>query len=370
MCINIGSFSEGAGAFIITDTRVTWQDGSFEDPGGKIVSTGSGWATGCGKDINVFTASLAALRDSAPRPFRSRGYDESREAYTARVACRANELVRYSLEANQLVDHPKNIVLLIEPDTNVITIQSGKARLCVSNAIAFPSDLEHEEQTRGADFLQDMSLAPGDLASRIHCAAVHFKLTSIASKVMSDTIEVGYILPTPDGPVRGFLRGKADDIVNTKAGEILERFQADCDSRLFREIWDCKAREEAGATLNANGTLLGPFFGSGTTPSISVPTGAGAMGTSPTGTIAGTDTAGFIHTIVGTSPAASGDICTVTFTTPFPVAPFVVISAGSSGGANARAYSINVTTTAFTVTTTAGYGGAGAILDYYYQVIG
>jgi hypothetical protein len=124
------------------------------------------------------------------------------------------------------------------------------------------------------------------------------------------------------------------------------------------------------SVLTANNDLNArKLVGTGSTPGISVPTGTGAMGTSPTGTIAGTDTAGKIHTIVGTAPAASGDICTVTFAVAYAAAPFVVISGGSSGGVNAKAYSINVTTTAFTITTTAGYGGAGAALDYYYQVI-
>lgn len=123
--------------------------------------------------------------------------------------------------------------------------------------------------------------------------------------------------------------------------------------------------------IDAAGKFSGlKFIGTSGTPGLSIPTGPGAMGTGPTGTIVGTDSAGFIQTVVGTSPAATGDICTVTFDVPYTTAPFVVVVGASSGGVNALAYSTSVSTTGFTIHTTQGYGGAGAHLDYYYIVLG
>jgi hypothetical protein len=133
--------------------------------------------------------------------------------------------------------------------------------------------------------------------------------------------------------------------------------------------WKVKAADSSGLTVDAS-VLNVKIRGTGTTPGFVVAAGAGQMGTAPTGTISGTDIAGFIHTIVGTSPGATGEVGTVTFTLPFAVAPFVVIVPASSGAWGLHPYAYLVSTTGFTITGSGGYGGAAAILDFYYQVIG
>jgi hypothetical protein len=65
-------------------------------------------------------------------------------------------------------------------------------------------------------------------------------------------------------------------------------------------------------------TLTRPYATSGSTPSNSAGTGAG---TSPTITITGNDIAGYISIATGTSPTASGNIVTVTFSTALTNTP-------------------------------------------------
>jgi hypothetical protein len=66
------------------------------------------------------------------------------------------------------------------------------------------------------------------IGARIKVAAGYFAEVSNISELVSRVIEVGYVLPTPDGSVLGFLRGDAREIATANPAEILERFQADC----------------------------------------------------------------------------------------------------------------------------------------------
>jgi hypothetical protein len=83
--------------------------------------------------------------------------------------------------------------------------------------------------------------------------------------------------------------------------------------------------------------------------------------------------AGKIHCIVGTSPGGFPDIGTVTFAVAFAAAPFVVVMpASASASGNYKPWAASVSTTGFTISPGAGgtTGGAGALLDFYYMVIG
>lgn len=107
------------------------------------------------------------------------------------------------------------------------------------------------------------------------------------------------------------------------------------------------------------------LLGSSSTPSIAA---LDPLGDGPTVTIAGTDTAGFIHIVIGTSPDGTGDMVDVTFAVAYAAAPFVVISYGSSGAGTLLPYAINVSTTGFRITSDRAFSAA-LICDLYYQVI-
>lgn len=106
-------------------------------------------------------------------------------------------------------------------------------------------------------------------------------------------------------------------------------------------------------------------------PTISLPP-SGSMGAGAVITITGTDVSGFIDAIVGQNPYPTGDVGIVRFATPYARAPRVSLSGGTAsstgGGLMARPLAKDVTERGFTLTTTTGYNGSGAILSYHYQV--
>lgn len=104
------------------------------------------------------------------------------------------------------------------------------------------------------------------------------------------------------------------------------------------------------------------------TPTIEVPA---SMGTGAVGTIRGTNAAGFVHTITGQNAHGTGEIAIVRFSRPYAEPPLVIITGGSAGGLIIKAYAWKITREGFTITSSTSFAqvGAGAILDYYYQVI-
>jgi hypothetical protein len=228
--MTVGASSQTEGSFICTDTRMMFADRSFVDPGGKLISTGSGWATGAGKSYDPWWASMTALRESG------------RVWPGCDVITRAGEIVSGAL--GQLGKHDERFhILLIEPGAGVIAVQQGKAQVMEFGA-GWPAGLELEEESRQEALAQSLRDVGEELFGRIKVVAHHFDLASQAVSSMSDTMEIGYILPTPDGPVNGFLRGKAREIAATPPNEIAARFQAMPSGKSPRELWQESDRAE------------------------------------------------------------------------------------------------------------------------------
>lgn len=88
--------------------------------------------------------------------------------------------------------------------------------------------------------------------------------------------------------------------------------------------------------VSGNVTINGHIISGGTTPTIA---GGAAACTTPTVSVAGTDTAGTITVTTGTGCASGGTLATLTFATAFASAPRgVVITPGSSASLTLGAY--------------------------------
>lgn len=109
----------------------------------------------------------------------------------------------------------------------------------------------------------------------------------------------------------------------------------------------------------------GHIITTGATPSIAANAGAG---TTPTISIAGTDTAGAITLTTGTTPTVSADVLTVTFAAAYPSAPRVVFSPANANSAllngNAAVY---VTPATGTFKLTTGSAGLTAATQYIWS---
>ena len=229
MCMSVGQPVKGAGVFVAVDTRIQWYDLNYYDAGGKMVDTGSGYAAGGGSYIAVGTA-LRALRNAGPVP-------ETVDPITRQVETIATALRTSGLEVHHSVpakdDRSFFTMMLIEsglPD--VVTVTNGG--LCQSlDGRGFSSALPvafsvEEKQSRDAKIAADLVEAGEDLAARIKAVAKHFHEVYLTpSSNVSRVMEAGYILPTADGPLRGFLRGSSSEIAESDPREILERFRAE-----------------------------------------------------------------------------------------------------------------------------------------------
>ena len=95
------------------------------------------------------------------------------------------------------------------------------------------------------------------------------------------------------------------------------------------------------------------FIGGGSAPTLAAGTGAG---TSPTVSIAGTDTAGTITVTTGTSPATNATIVTVTFATAYASGPYCLVTPANAATAalgSAAAFVSSSSTTTFLLTSNA-----------------
>ncbi len=99
------------------------------------------------------------------------------------------------------------------------------------------------------------------------------------------------------------------------------------------------------AVFESNITLAGHFITAGDAPSASP---ENAAGTGATCTINGNDTSGTITLTTGNASVAAGDVCTLTFNTPFASAPRPVISSLNKQSSDAGAY-LTATTTSLTL---------------------
>lgn len=123
--------------------------------------------------------------------------------------------------------------------------------------------------------------------------------------------------------------------------------------------------------LVASGAHIG--FGVGT-PTIAAGTGAG---TSPTLTITGSDQAGYITVLTGTSPTASATVATVTFGQAFNSAPRMVsIRSANSAAAvlsgNAAVWSDQggLSSTVFTLSVGSTNLAGATTYKFWYEVLG
>ena len=111
MCMTVGQPFKGAGVFIATDTQIQWYDQQYYDAGGKIVDTGSGFATGAGSYLACGTA-LRALRNAGPVP---EGIDPiTRQVETIATALRTAGLAVHYSDDLPLDDRSFFSMLLIE----------------------------------------------------------------------------------------------------------------------------------------------------------------------------------------------------------------------------------------------------------------
>lgn len=222
MCMTFGSTTHTGGSFVCTDTRIVHGDGGASDCGGKVFSTGSGWATGAGT-YPPYESSMNALKAAGPVP--SHFDPSNRVQYRRDVANRAEAIAFDALaDVGGPEFYPRNHMLVIEPHTGVIllTYRTGEVHEMYAAGDA-PLDLGAEWPTMWAVMYPDVVHAGEDLASRIRVVAAHFQSAALRSYDMSNTMEIGYLLPNLR---RGFLRGKARDIANARVEDILERFAA------------------------------------------------------------------------------------------------------------------------------------------------
>lgn len=124
-----------------------------------------------------------------------------------------------------------------------------------------------------------------------------------------------------------------------------------------------RARAALAINLDMTGGHVIPTTGSAPTVAAQA-----AMGTSPTATVAGRDTAGIATLTTGSGSPATGAQAIITFATAFAVAPVATVSPASAVAAARDVY-----VTATTTTLTIGFAAAGAASTAYvfnYHVIG
>jgi hypothetical protein len=100
----------------------------------------------------------------------------------------------------------------------------------------------------------------------------------------------------------------------------------------------------------ANLTMNGHIITGGSTPSIAA--GAAAC-TTPTVSLAGTDTSGIISITTGSGCAAGGKLATLTFATAFGASPHTTITPGGANAQTLGAYvdDATISNTAFDLST-------------------
>lgn len=225
-----------AGAFIAVDRRTSWAGygdipSRSEDLGGKIVSTGTGWAAASGT-ANAATAVLRALRD------RSNGHP------IADPVVRSGRLVRdalteggFDLEPGRTLDPVAGLdgvmAVTIEP------WEGGGALVYYENAergdrattlVSLPFVSEDTEAEFG-DRVHE-ALKPRDLtlSEAIATAAEHMAWAADHSESVSEEIEVGFLWPRPvDGEVvifHGFLAGRSAAIAGEPSPMLFSEFSA------------------------------------------------------------------------------------------------------------------------------------------------
>jgi len=128
------------------------------------------------------------------------------------------------------------------------------------------------------------------------------------------------------------------------------------------------------AALTDTTILTNHLSGNSSIPTIAVDAGAGT-GASATLTTGSTDLAGVINVITGATPVAASLFATITFSTAFLNAPFVVVTpangtaASQSGAVALYANAGSTTTTAFSVSCGSSAPAAGTY-QFAYIVIG
>jgi hypothetical protein len=123
----------------------------------------------------------------------------------------------------------------------------------------------------------------------------------------------------------------------------------------------------AGATNVGNITVNGHIITGGTIPTIAV---KAAACTTPTVTIAGTDTAGLITLTTGTGCIAPGALATITFATAFGTTPRVTLTPATSAAASLPTFvdDASLTTTSYTINAVATPTDATTYKWYYHAL--
>jgi len=250
MSMSVAHSVIGAGAFIASDMRTMLSDGGYTDDGGKLITTGFGWACAVGPTHRYGHVSLLALRGAGALP---PGIDPvARAEYIVSKALEAA-----GLETRNYDDHPevapldRVYTLVLEPGVEIIGLRNGSAKE-LYEATALPRAMPRELQLEHSRvILSDLAAAGEDLATRICVTAQHFATVAGLVGTVSEMMEVGYL----DAQLRkGFLRGYAHDIANADPGELLWRFQAHTCGLLTEErLFYARAAKALANPVEADG---------------------------------------------------------------------------------------------------------------------
>lgn len=246
MCMTVAQAKAGAGSFVATDTQrlifLHELTGEIILPGyplgGRIISTGSGWATATGASGAVCVA-LRALKDAGPSvrdPLtRRRQHPTDRTRLTLAPALAAagitptEERNRFEVRA----------IDLYWPDC----VTSSNGAICATERgglhLTLPPGYSRETFTQLLERMYADIEPLDDMADRIKVVARYFHEVSSRVQTVSRVMEVGYILPSPSGwraPTLGFLAGPAREIADAEPGEILDHFRVEHSNADFEEM--------------------------------------------------------------------------------------------------------------------------------------
>jgi len=216
--MTLGHSSEDGASFVATDTRMMRSNRAFVDVGGKIVSTGTGWATAVG------AATLAQLALSSLRRRNGQGTPSLPPISPAESARQTIVSALARSAPNWMTGPDRFCVTLIEPGIEVAVILDGLLEEGYHRACWPASFSVSERRSFDEAFHRDMMCEAADAAFRIRQTAACFARVAQFSDRVSDIMEIGCLFR--DGS-RQFLRGKSLEIAGCSPGEILERFSAE-----------------------------------------------------------------------------------------------------------------------------------------------
>jgi hypothetical protein len=229
MCMTVGHSRPGEGSFIACDTGISFIRGGVflrrVDVGGRLQSTGSGWCTAAGDTYRPCHIALAALRDAGAIPSGANPVERAAQIVTAALSAAG-------LDAHPVGGREGAFILVIEPGADLVCLDNGAAGN-TQYAASFPVEFTDDEgEKRSRALCLDIASAGPSIEARIRAVAKHFAEINRDVQTVSPIMECGFLIPTPFGPMRGFLRGNSQEIADTNARDIFDRFRAAPTTRL------------------------------------------------------------------------------------------------------------------------------------------